>query len=319
MLRSSRTAALLLLALAMLLIQSPARPARAQEGVGIPLGQPGQPIVRGRDLYCAGFISRRELATEFKIIGGEKEDEIKEFTTTNVVYLDYGQRDGATVGESLYVIRPRGHFENPFTGKNIGYYHEELGIVRIIAVQRRVSTAQVVTACDTIQLGDIVRPFDAYVAPEPRQFVPLNRYDMPSGKLSGQIILARGDRNYLSERDIVYLDIGADQGVKVGQYYTVYREPGEKEGPVGPEDFTHNDKVFDDRVEDYEHRPYRGGDFSSLGGPEDPEEIREERPGLPRKVTGEICIIRLEGRSATGVITRVAGGEVNVGDYVELQ
>jgi hypothetical protein len=320
MLRSCRSAALLILSLSLIVALPPGGGvALAQDGTGIPLRDSGQSLVRGRDLICAGFISKRRLTTDFKIVGGEKEDEIKEFTTSNIVYLNYGQRDGASVGESMYVIRPKGSYENPFTGRDIGYFHEEIGVIRIIAVQRKVSTARVETACDTMHMGDVVRPFDAYVAPDTRAFIPLNRYDLPTGKLSGQIILSRGHRDYLSERDIVYLDIGADQGVRVGQYYTVYREPGEVEGPVGPEDFTDNDSLADRRDSGYSHDPYRGGDFSQMAEAENPNHIREEREGLPRKVTGEICIIRLEGRSATGIVTRVAGGEVNVGDYVELQ
>ena len=318
--RSCRSVALLFLSLSLTIaLPSGGGIALAQEGTGIPLHGTGQSIVRGRDLICAGFISRRRLTTDFKIVGGEKEDEIKEFTTLNIVYLNYGQRDGASVGESMFVIRPKGKYENPYTGKDIGYFHEEIGLVRIIAVQRKVSIARVETSCDSMHIGDVVRPFDAYVAPDTRAFVPLNRYDLPSGKLSGQIVLARGHRDYLTERDVVYLDIGADQGVKVGQYFTTYREPGEVEGPVGPEHFTDNDWLADKRDRDFSHRPYRGGDFSQMAEAENPNKIREERDGLPRKVTGEVCVIRLEGRSATAIITRVAGGEVNVGDYVELQ
>lgn len=316
--RSCRSAALVLLLLPSLFLFLPARAAHAQEGVGIVLGDSREPVVRRKDILCAGFVSKRKLATTFQIIGGEKEDEVNWFSTSNVVYLDYGGRDGASVGESLYVIRPHGKFENPFTGKDLGYYHEEAGIIRIIAVQRKVSIAQVTMSCDGMLVGDIVRPYDEYVAPEARDFQPLNRYDLPTHKLSGQIVLARGYRSYLGANDIAFIDIGAEQGVKVGQFYTIYRKPGFVEGPVGAENWSNDDDVIRKKDEGFSDHRYHAGEDSIIAGRGHAEEIRRDRTGVPRKVLGEMEVIRLEGHVATAVITRTTQ-EVNLGDYVELQ
>jgi hypothetical protein len=293
---------------------------RAQEASGIPSSDSRAPIVRRTDLYCAGFISDRQVTPEFYIIGGEKESDQDWYTTPNVVYLNYGAKHGASVGESLYVIREKGKYENPYTGKDLGRYYEELGILRLIGVQRNVSIARVESSCYQMRLGDFVRPYLGYVAPAPREYQPLNRYDLPSGKLSGQIVLARDAREHLTERDVVYLDIGDSQGVKLGQYYTVYRDPGKHEGLVGLQfnPVTEDDDTFPHRVEEYSDHRYKGPDFSILKGKEDMDDVIENREGLPRKVVGEVCIIRVEGKSATAVITRVTQ-EVNLGDYVELQ
>jgi hypothetical protein len=324
--RSGRSAALLLL-LPLLLTTLPTvgTVASAQDNGGISLGTPPGPSVRRTDLYCAGFVSDEPVHTEFRVIGGEKEDEIREFTTHNIVYLNYGAKHGATAGESLYVVRPRGELENPVTGKDVGYFHEELGIVRIIAVQRKVSTAEVVSSCDVIRIGDMIRPYDAYISPEPRAFQPLDRYGLPSGKLSGQIVLARNFRTFLGERDIVYIDVGRKKGVELGQYYTIYRKPGEEEGPVGPDDWHSDDRLVENRVRDFDDRRMPRGDFSINAQLKTYEENRhdldhdeDDAGGLPRKVVGEIQIIRVEKGAATGIITRVTQ-EVNVGDYVELQ
>jgi hypothetical protein len=309
-----------LLLLPMLMSLLPARGVVAQQGSGIPLGGPRGPIVHHADLYCAGFISDRPLTPEFYIVGGEKESEQNWYTTTNVVYLNYGAKHGASVGESLYVVRLKGKYENPFTGKNLGRHYEEVGMLRILAVQRNVSTARVEVSCFPIRFGDFVRPYLGYVAPTPREYMPLNRYDLPSGKLSGQIILARDHRNQLVDRDIVYLDIGDTNGVKLGQYYTVYRDPGKHEGLVGYQfnPFTEDDDDFPHRVPEYSDDRYRGSDFSILKGKPDQDDVIENRKGLPRKVVGELIVIRVEEKSATAVITRVTQ-EVHIGDYVELQ
>ena len=294
---------------------------RAQEASGIPSSDSRAPIVRRTDLYCAGFISDRQVTPEFYIIGGEKESEQNWYTTTNVVYLNYGAKHGASVGEGLYVIRSKGKYENPYTGKDLGRYYEELGILRLIGVQRNVSIARVESSCYQMRLGDFVRPYLGYVAPAPREYQPLNRYDLPSGKLSGQIVLARDSRNHLAEHDIVYLDIGDKSGVKLGQYYTIYRSASKHEGVVdlqGDNPILEDDDDALSRIPEYSDDRYRGSDFSILKGKSDRDNVMEERKGLPRKVVGEAIIIRLEEKSATAVITRVTQ-EVNIGDYVELQ
>jgi hypothetical protein len=315
MARSCRSFALLLLT--SILALPTAQIAFAQEGIGIPIGGDREPIVHRKDILCAGFISKRKLATSFKIIGGEREDEQNWYTTTNIVYLNYGAKDGASAGESLYVIRPHGKMENPFTGKDLGYYHEEVGVIRIISVQRRVSTAEVTMSCDGMLIGDIVRPFDQYVAPEPRAYEPLNRYELPGGQLSGQIVMARDYRSYLTQRDIAFIDIGADQGVKIGQYYTVYRKTGMDEGPVGGENVFNNDDPIRKRDSGFSDKRYHAGEFSIIAPYEYDSHVIDKRKGLPRKVLGELCVIRVEGHTATAVVTRNAY-EINLGDYVEL-
>lgn len=293
---------------------------RAQQGSGVVTGDPTAPLVKRTDLYCAGFISDRKVTPEFYIIGGEKESEQDWYTTTNVVYLNYGAKHGASVGESLYVIREKGKYENPYTGKDLGRYFEELGVIRILSVQRDISIASVEESCYAMRMGDLVRPYDGYVSPEPREFKPLNRYDLPSGKLSGQIVLARDNHEMLTQRDVVYLDIGDKAGVKLGQYFTIYRDAGEHEGPVGTQfnPFTEDDDDFPHRVDGYRDDRYRGSDLAIIKGKKRQDVVREDRVGVPRKVVGEVCIIRVEGKSATALITRTTQ-EAFIGDYVELQ
>lgn len=318
--RLRRCFGLLLLPLLMSLL--PARGVVAQQASGIPVGDPIAPIVHHADLYCAGFISSKQITPEFYIVGGERESEQNWYTTTNVVYLNYGAKHGASVGESLYVIRLKGKYENPFTGNDLGRHFEEVGLLRILAVQRNVSTARVEVSCMPLRFGDFVRAYSGYVSPTPREYQPLNRYDLPSGKLSGQIVLSRDSRNHLAERDIVYLDIGDKSGVKLGQYFTVFRSIRKHEGPADVQNEGNEVLEFDDeafhRVKEYRDQRYRGSDFSILRGKKESDDIIEHRKGMPRKVVGEAIIIRVEEKSATAVITRVTQ-EVNIGDYVELQ
>jgi hypothetical protein len=55
-----------------------------------------------------------------------------------------------------------------------------------------------------------------------------------------------------------------------------------------------------------------------FGPPIETPEIKRTRPGMPRKVVGEMVIINVQGRAATAIITR-ARQEIHTGDEVEIQ
>src|SRR5262245_13366261 len=110
--RSCRSAALLLLLLPLTLFTPMGAGVRAQEGTGMPLGDPIEPTVHRKDIWCTGFISKKKHTTKFRIIGGEREDEVRYYSPSNIVYLNYGARDGASVGDNLHVLRPHGEFES---------------------------------------------------------------------------------------------------------------------------------------------------------------------------------------------------------------
>ena len=101
-----------LLVLPTLLVMLPALGVvRAQQGSGIPLGGTPASVITPAEINCAGFISTREIKPNHLIVGGEKEDEKAWFTTSDVVYVDYGAKHGASVGETLVVLRPHGKYE----------------------------------------------------------------------------------------------------------------------------------------------------------------------------------------------------------------
>jgi hypothetical protein len=62
---------------------------------------------------------------------------------------------------------------------------------------------------------------------------------------------------------------------------------------------------------------------SDVNGPKSGEtvktiKLKRSRPPVPRKVVGELVVLRVEGRTATAVVTRTAQ-EIHTGDAVEVQ
>ncbi|MDQ3087662.1 MAG: hypothetical protein M3Q78_03595 [Acidobacteriota bacterium] len=127
----------------------------------------------------------------------------------------------------------------------------------------------------------------------------------------------------LAREQIVYIDLGAEDNVKVGDRLTIFR-------PLG------TGNIFD-RVEreellntegGYQSEEYKGGKFSiqtqrkkgeqAQDRVTNTEEVKSRRPNNLRRIVGELVILNVKEKTATAVITRNTS-EIHTGDMVELQ
>jgi len=284
------------------------------------------PAARASEFACGGFIEQTPQAAAGQIVGAEQERERHVFVEGELVFIDAGAQSGVRVGQEFTVVRPRGQFRSTFSRKAgpLGVYTQEVGRLRVVRVRDRVSVAEVWTACSDLLVGDLLRPAQERAVPQARPETALDRFVEPTGKPNGRLVLARDGREMVSRDDVVFVDLGAEDGVKVGDYLTVFR----------PDEHGEFVKYHDEQVANarrgFESREFRGGAFSNgaqrvkdVDGPKDGETVktpavRRARPAVPRKVVGELVVLRVEGRTATAVVTRVAQ-EIHTGDAVEVQ
>ncbi len=309
----------------------PATPQRQQPAgptVVLPQEQSPRPVAGERELYCGGFIQYEPVVVDLEIVGGEKEESQRVYTTGDYVFINSGAQAGMRVGQSFSVTRPRGPFDSKFTKKKggLGVFTQELGQLRVTEVKDRVSVAQVTNACETILLGDLLRAVPQRTSPTGRTEVALDQFSDPNGKPQGRIVLARDAQEMITRNQIVYIDLGREDRVKPGDYLTVYR-------PVGTGNATtiKNEEIARNSSRGFESERYKGGRFSNQGQrPKDPNdpgffnppvtthEIKGRRPPMPRRVVGEMIVLTVQERTATAVITQVAQ-EIHTGDFVEIQ
>jgi hypothetical protein len=307
--------------------QQPQRPT-----VILPKDQGPSPAASRTDLYCAGFIQYVPFPTPaMQIVGGEQEQEQRVYSEGDYVFINAGSRQGVRVGDTFSVIRPRGKLTSKFTKKRgyLGVYVRELGQLRVIEVKERVAVAFVETSCETILNGDLVQPSPQRISPRERTEVALDRFADPSGKQKGRIVLARDSREMLSRSQIVFIDLGAEDQIKAGDYFTIYRPSG-----TGNITTFENEEIAISGSGGFESERYAGGRYSNESQrtkdyPNTPglyirneavttHEIKRHRPPVPRKVVGELVVLSVQTRTATAIITRVAQ-EIYTGDYVEMQ
>jgi hypothetical protein len=288
-----------------------------------PQNAPGETVAPPKNaaseyaVACAGYIGD-PVSEELQIVGSDREADRKEITQGDTVYLSRGRDGNVQVGAEYQVLRNIGPVRDPDNPKRlIGTLVHELGIVRVTEVRDTSATGELIVVCSgTVNLGDVVVPYEKKPIPTIRSYRPLAVVGVPTGRATGQILASNSSREQLTANDIVYINLGADNGVKSGDYLTVYR-------PLGSDKVT---KFRDDRVgparsngypsDRFRTRDNSSGTSSSKPAPKVIEQV--PRNTLPRSLIGEIIILHSGPNTAVGIITRTTR-EAFIGDKVEVQ
>ena len=282
------------------------------------------PVAGNNNLYCAGYVETGTVNTANEIVGAEFEQDQRIFAQGDNVYISMGANRGVKVGDMFSVIRPRGRVDTRWTKKrNLGFYVQEVGAVEVVNVKAEVSVARVVSSCDNFLLGDLVQPIPARTSPIFEQRPRLDLFADSSGKTNGRIFMARDGRELIGRDQVVYIDLGAEDNVKVGDYMTIYRRLG-----TGNIFDREPDESVSAREDGFQSDEYSGGKFSNqaprqsgnqaTGRIVTTERAKRGRPENLRNVVGELVILNVKEKTATAVITRTAQ-EIHTGDRVELQ
>jgi hypothetical protein len=277
------------------------------------------------NVYCAGFIQTSPVNTGLEIVGGDDEREQHNYSQGDYVYISQGSNNGVQVGNTYSVIRPRGQFQSKLSDKKgkLGIYVEEVGTVEIVKVRSNVSVAKVKNSCEVFLLGDLLQPLVTRTAPEFKNRPKLDFFAEPNGKSLGKIVMGRDGREAFSKDQIVYIDLGAEDSVKIGDYLTVFRPLGKGGALNIMEDEELSTKDSDFGSETFKGNPYsimspRKAGETAEGALVTTSNAKKRRPAGLRKVVGDMIILNVKEKTATALILRNAQ-EIHIGDMVEVQ
>jgi hypothetical protein len=299
----------------------------------VPSTHQEQRIADRTRLYCAGYIRHQKLPHMPEVVGGLEEQEQHRYADGDVVYINAGSQQGIREGQNFQIIRPRGDVKGVHKQKIgfLGTYIQEVGQLHVFKVRENTAAAQITFTCDAAQLGDLLAPVPDRESPLQRAEANLDVFADPSGKQTGRLMMAKDNREMVTRNDVVYIDLGSEDQIKTGDYLTVYR-------PLGTGNITRvdNEEMARNRATGFQSDRFRGGGFGNQANrakdetafvnaegryryrPITTREVKRHRPLMPRKIVGEIVVIDVQMRTATAIITRVAG-EVHTGDWVEIQ
>src|SRR5713226_3174884 len=180
-------------------------------------------VPKTSDIYCSGIATTEAVPRDTYLISGEQSNYKMTFAQGDLVYINRGSSQGVKVGDEFLVMRPvREHLGYPWFGWQIsllramGTTYQDLGRLRVISVKPKVATAQVVFSCDYMQRGDILRPFAERPAPSMKAAATFDRFAPASGRKTAMVVTTKNFGQVAGTQGIVYVNLGAAQGVKVG-------------------------------------------------------------------------------------------------------
>lgn len=264
------------------------------------------------DLYCAGFISKHILPDANFVSGGLETPSTTKFVRGDIIYLRGSSFSLGAEYEIVRELRDVNEYEM-FPGqakvlKQTGQPYEEVGRVKVLDTRHKEAVAKIEYSCDGVNPGDTVIPFAE------KQMVPFHapvsfdRFLPASNKVAGRIVMAKDFDSELGTGMKVYLNVGSNQGVKIGDYFRAVRNyEADLHDPVDSLSF----KAAISEDTQKKMPSYDPHMFSKGNGPV------IHVANLPRRAVGEIVIIGVTDTTATGMIV-FAPEVVHTGDGVEL-
>jgi hypothetical protein len=264
------------------------------------------------DLYCAGFISKHVLPDANFVAGGLQTPSTTKFVRGDMVYL---QGTGYVLGAEYEIVRELRDLNEyeMFPGqakvlKQTGQPYEEVGHVKVVDTRSRDAIAQIDYSCDGINPGDTAIPFAEKQLINFHSPIRFDRFLPATNKASGRIVMAKDFDSELGTGHKVYINLGSNQGVKIGDYFRAVRSyEADLHDPV-------DSLSFKAAISEDTQKKMPSVDPNFLTKTNGPTiHVRE----LPRRAVGELVIIGVTDTTATGMIV-FALEDVHAGDGVEL-
>jgi len=257
---------------------------------------------RDRDIYCAGTVTRTPPPKDTFIISGFESAVKTNFTQGDLVFINRGSSQGVQVGAEFLVSR---HVQEPSAQKwfswqsglmrAMGETWADIGRIRVMHVDEDTSTAQIVQFCEQMHRGDIARPFTARPVPNYKPATKLDIFAPPSGKEMAMVVTTRDFGQTAARGRIVYVNLGSEQGARVGNYYRIFRYQGDRHS------FVYQPPATQRALVGYGSAP---GNWNW--------------ENLPREILGEGIVLNISQNASTVLVTESLK-EIYAGDYVEIE
>jgi len=253
-------------------------------------------------VYCSNFVTSDRSKDDSYLISGEESSTRLVFAQRDLVFINKGSSQGVHVGDRYSVFRPEKDplevqwfkWQNKLM-KAMGTLYKDAGQLKVVNVQPNVSTAEVIFACDYLQRGDLISPYQDRPSPP---YKPASAFDIfapVSGKSVGMLVVGKEFTQSYGKFSTVYVNLGTGQGVHVGDYLRIFRYQG-----------SHSE--FAPNFDDFQYKMYGFGSTP----------VKYQWNDLPRDVLGEGIVLNVGPKSATILVT-VSRMDLYAGDYVEVE
>ncbi len=170
-----------------------------------------------RDLFesSGSIVGLEEVAGDGAIVSSWEEKVL--LVERDPVHVNLGSVDGVKIDDLFEVIRMGDPVIHPVTRKKIGRQAMVQGILKITAVEEKISSAKIIKAYNAIEVGDRVRRY------QQQPLVGVNDLSTEDKTIYGMILKNTRGKANLAVRDTVFIDVGTDDAVRAGDRFLIYR------------------------------------------------------------------------------------------------
>jgi hypothetical protein len=257
------------------------------------------------DSNCSGFVTRESISTKNLVVGGENSPHVSQFGGRDLIFLS---GEGMAVGAQFRLVR-RVEDKNrveAFPGqyklvKGVGDQWADLGYGHVVQMIDGMPMAMIDFSCQPIVIGDIAVAYAERPTVEvPKSTRMFQEFGVPTASTTGMIVQARDFDFLLGTGKKVYLNIGANKGLKPGDYLRVTRGYD-----------WHKDVRPIDRLSTYATMTEETSDRM-------PAVPKGYESKYPRRGLGEMVVLWSTPDSAIAMIT-LSREDIHIGDQVELE
>jgi hypothetical protein len=253
-------------------------------------------------VYCSGFITDERIPWEVQLISGEESSDKIVFASGDYVYINRGSAQGVRVGDRFSILRPdqdpnevRWFKWQAKLLKAMGTQYRDAGQVEITTVHPNVSIGLVKFSCGYLQRGDIALPMVERPSPPFKPAEKFDKFAPVSGKSVGMLVAGRDYTEAYGKNSTVYVNLGTNQGVKVGDYLRVFRYQG-------------STSATSRNFPDFQYTMYGFGSTP----------VKYKWDDIPRDVIGEGIVMNVT-HNACAIFITYSKIDMYAGDYVEIE
>ncbi len=186
--------------------------------VGKANAQPGQTLDLSwvqDGIRSLGFITAQPFPYLATIVGGQ--DAVWNLSEGELIYIRVESGKKVKAGDRLAVARVSTEVKHPLTDKKLGHNVIFPGRIVVLDGNGPIVPAKIEKSFGAINHGDLIVPLPS----SPPPVVSIRT----QGRLQGVVISAAEDEWNISEREVVFIDRGTQDGVIVGDLFSIYTLP----------------------------------------------------------------------------------------------
>ena len=173
------------------------------------------PAITFSEIDQVGFITPFQPQGKGFILGGKRQRTL--IGAADKIYVQFLEGAQPEVGDRFFVFRTSLLITHPITTKDVGYLNTILGILEVVLVAPDHAKAVVISSFEEMTANDKLMPYK-----KRSEEITLQPGAEP---IEGNIILAEWGTFLIAQRQIVFIDLGANDEIKAGHRFEVFKIP----------------------------------------------------------------------------------------------